>query len=206
MLQYQNNNDTINTVVQKNVLNFCTILLSHCNKWNFLLTEAIKPVQALVNFSEQLRHVEKANIKYIDDFEDLQQKLLYKITSEIEDEIQLIKDILSRLSAANQLVKNRLSILEKSTIDLDWEEITDLIKGNAFQPPLYRILQDGYEFMMFFTNALKSMNESFKILNVRNEKIMNDFENKFKLDLESNLVVNNFLAIVQYVGNEKSVI
>ncbi|XP_056641257.1 uncharacterized protein LOC130448085 isoform X1 [Diorhabda sublineata] len=206
MLQYQNNNDTINTVVQKNVLNFCTILSSHCNNWNSLLTEAIKPVQALVNFSEQLRHVEKANIKYIDDFEDLQQKLLYKITSEIEDEIQLIKDILSRLSAANQLVKNRLSILEKSTIDLDWEEITDLIKGNAFQPPLYRILQDGYEFMMFFTNALKSMNESFKILNVRNEKIMNDFENKFKLDLESNLVVNNFLAIVQYVGNEKSVI
>ncbi|XP_056641258.1 uncharacterized protein LOC130448085 isoform X2 [Diorhabda sublineata] len=94
MLQYQNNNDTINTVVQKNVLNFCTILSSHCNNWNSLLTEAIKPVQALVNFSEQLRHVEKANIKYIDDFEDLQQKLLYKITSEIEDEIQLIKDIL----------------------------------------------------------------------------------------------------------------
>ncbi|XP_028139097.1 uncharacterized protein LOC114333426 [Diabrotica virgifera virgifera] len=191
--------------LQKNLLNFCKLLPSHVDKWRNLLNEAEKPVQALVNFSEQLRHVEKANISYLEDFKVLQDKLMYKIFSEIEDEIASIRGIIDRLHTANQEVKNKLSILEKSTVDLDWDEETPLIRGTAFQPPLSRILQEGYNYVLFFTSALKSFNDNMKVLNIRNEHFMKIFENKFKIDLESKVVIN-YLAIVQYIGNEKAAV
>ncbi|XP_072385260.1 uncharacterized protein [Diabrotica undecimpunctata] len=204
-IEIDSHSQAIILTLQKNLVNFCKVLPSHVDKWRNLLNEAKKPVQALVNFSEQLRHVEKANISYIKDFKVLQDKLMYKIFSEIEDEITLIRGIIDHLHAANQEVKNKLSILEKSTIDLDWDLDTPLIRGTAFQPPLSRILQEGYNYILFFTSALKSVSDHIKVLNVRNEQFMKNFENKFNIDLESKVVIN-YLAIVQYIGNEKAAV
>lgn len=75
-----------------------------------------------------------------------------------------------------------------------------LIRGSALQPSLEVILQRGFEFWIFFSSALKEINERFKNLNVRNEKFMTEFENSFEVDLEGNKVTN-LLAIVQYIDN-----
>lgn len=45
--------------IQKNIINFCKGLSPHVEKCVNLLDENTKPVQALGNYSEQLRHVER---------------------------------------------------------------------------------------------------------------------------------------------------
>lgn len=51
--------DVVQREVQQNVIKFTEMLAKHVTNWNLLLQEASKPVQALVNKAEQLRHVEK---------------------------------------------------------------------------------------------------------------------------------------------------
>ncbi|CAG9853895.1 unnamed protein product [Phyllotreta striolata] len=180
------------------ISNFCKILEKHTSKWSSLLKESAKPLRALINYCEQLRHVEQANIKYIDNFEELKEKLLFKISEGIEEEIILIKNIINQLNLSNQEIKNKLHILEKSTINLDWEEKSDLLKGTAFQPPLTRILQEGLDFVNYFSDNYKLINEHFKKLDPRNEESIKRFESALQVELKNKIVID-FLALVQYI-------
>lgn len=49
----------IQRTVQQHALNFVQILPKHIAEWRTALQESSGPVQALLNKSEQLRHVEK---------------------------------------------------------------------------------------------------------------------------------------------------
>ncbi|CAH1119402.1 unnamed protein product [Phaedon cochleariae] len=199
------NVENVELTVQKHVVNFCKLLPIHVDKWRKLLEEADKPAQALTNYAEQLRHVEKANIEYLDKFRDLQEKIRFKVFIEMEEEISTLKKIIDHLNQTNQDLKNKLSILERSTIDLCWEANTPLLTGTAFQPPLTRILQDGLTFFQYFANALTKIKDNFKNMDVRDEKNMAKLEKSFKMEYVSKSVTS-FLAIVQYVGNDKAVI
>lgn len=51
--------DQLEVTVQKYAEIFCKILPSHVERWKALLQDAVKPVQALSNYGEQLRHIQK---------------------------------------------------------------------------------------------------------------------------------------------------
>ncbi|KAG5899382.1 hypothetical protein JTB14_036870 [Gonioctena quinquepunctata] len=146
-----------------------------------------------------------ANIEYIDGFIDIQENLRFKLFTEIEDEIKLLRSVIDLLGNANEVLKNKLTVLERSTIDLNWDSNTPLLKGTALQPPLSRILQEGLTFWLYFSKTTKSLKENFKKIDVRNEKAMKDFEKSFELDLE-NECVSRLLSLTQYVINPKAVI
>ncbi|KAJ8943507.1 hypothetical protein NQ318_016287 [Aromia moschata] len=194
--------DELELIVQRHVINFCKILPVHVEKWRTILVDLVKPSSALCNYSEQVRHIERCNIKYIDGFSALQQDLLYKIFTEIEDEMSSINGLREQLNKINQDTRNKLSVLERSSIDLNWDNNSQLIVGSALQPPLSRILQDGYNFCLFFSEAIQSINEHCKTLNIRDEKLMNAFKDSLSISLEVP-VITNLLAVTQYVNNEK---
>lgn len=110
-----------------------------------------------------------------------------------------------RLNQANLSLKTRLSVLEKSTLDLDWDQSSSLISGSGTQPPLGKLLQRAYTFFMYFSLALKQINECFKLLDVREHSSVIKLKNAFNVDLcDEN--VTFLLALTQYVGNEKGII
>lgn len=109
------------------------------------------------------------------------------------------------LNKSNQDLRNKLSTLERSTLDLDWEQSTKLLRGTAVQPPLSAILQDGLEYSNFFAFSLKRISEQFKNLNVRNEQSMCELEKSFTVDLDTKCV-RYFIALTQYIENENSVV
>lgn len=51
--------EDLEVATQKYVANFCKILPSHLEAWKSLQENASKPLHSLVNFSEQLNHIEK---------------------------------------------------------------------------------------------------------------------------------------------------
>nr|CAI5868729.1 unnamed protein product [Callosobruchus analis] len=190
--------------IQKNVINFCKLLPAHVEKWKLLLADALKPAKALGNYSEQLRHVEGANITYLENFTEIQETLKYRLYTEIEEELKLLKNIINQLGQSVQDIKNKLSLLERSTFDLNWESESELIRGSPVQPPLSHILDKGFEFCLYFSKAVKQMNEQVKTINVRDEESMKKFEESFDVQLDEDWI-RNFVAIVQYIDNESYV-
>lgn len=94
-------------------------------------------------------------------------------------------------------MKNKLFLLENATLNIDWDDTSELLSGTALQPPLKVILTMGYDFYMFFNNALLEINKCFNCLDVRNEESMLKLQKSFNLDFnEKN--VRYFLAITQY--------
>nr|CAH7755520.1 unnamed protein product [Callosobruchus chinensis] len=187
--------------IQKNIVNFCKMLPGHVEKWRVLLADALKPAKALGNYSEQLRHVEGASITYLENFTEIQETLKYRLYTEIDEELKLLKNIIDQLNQSAQDLKNKLSLLERSTLDLNWESDTELIMGSPIQPPLSHILDQGFEFCLHFSRAVKQMNEQLKAINVRDEVCMKTLEESFNIELDE-AWMRNFLAIVQYVNNE----
>lgn len=96
--------------------------------------------------------------------------------------------------------------MEKSSTNLDWEGNLTIISGNGTQPPLGKLLQMSYEFFLYFQTSLKNINESLKLMNVRDYKSVTDLKQAFNA---VNLKTDNvtfLLAITQYVDNEKAII
>ncbi|VEN45565.1 unnamed protein product [Callosobruchus maculatus] len=187
--------------IQKNVINFCKMLPGHVEKWRLLLADIQKPAKALGNYSEQLRHVEGANIPYLENFIEIQETLKYRLYTEIEEELKLLKNIIDQLAQSVQDLKNKLSLLERSTFNLNWESDSQLIRGSPVQPPLSHILDKGFEFCLYFSKAVKQMNEHVKAINVRDEECMKKLEKSFDVKLDEDFI-RQFLAIVQYINNE----
>ncbi|CAH0546927.1 unnamed protein product [Brassicogethes aeneus] len=194
----------IEVQIQKLVVHFCKMLPNHVNKWESVIKDANGPLKALVNFSDQLRHIEMANIKDIDDFCNIQNKLQYQILSSIEEEFSFLKPKIEALNTANHELKNKLSELERSTIPLDFDIGSPLIHGTAIQPSLSRVLKNGLQFWTFFSNAVKKINESFKSFDVRNETSVQELENSFKINIRDERLTY-LLALTQYVDNERAI-
>ncbi|RZC42773.1 hypothetical protein BDFB_009502, partial [Asbolus verrucosus] len=110
-----------------------------------------------------------------------------------------------KLSKSNNDLKNKLFTLEKSTLDLDWEKKTELIRGNGTQPSLSRLLQDGLAFSIFFSKCGRTINDHFKEIDLNDEKSVKELQASFDVDLNSK-VVTNLIAITQYIDNEKAVL
>lgn len=108
------------------------------------------------------------------------------------------------MNECNIDLKNKLLVFERSTLNLNWEENTELIRGNGVQPPLAKLLQYSLEFLSFFLMNAKSISDCFKSLNVENEKSINELKKAFQVDINQKLV-RSLLALTQYVDNEKAV-
>lgn len=65
--------------LQKKVVSLCSILPVHIELWKRVLQEVQNPVKALTNFTEQLRCVEMADMKCMDNFSNVQKELQIKI-------------------------------------------------------------------------------------------------------------------------------
>ncbi|XP_066257206.1 uncharacterized protein [Euwallacea similis] len=191
--------------IQKKLVNFCQILPQHVQTWKDTLVAMQDPLRALCNFCEQLHSVEEAHITYIENFEIIQRDLQVKILGHIEEELEALKPQIERLNKYNHDLKNKLTTLERATIDLDWDLKSSVLQGSPIQPPLDKLLQMAYEFWIFFSEALKNMNNNLKTVNVRDEKSMDKCQKALKVDLADNNKVYALLAITQYIINEKAV-
>ncbi|XP_030763612.1 uncharacterized protein LOC115888157 [Sitophilus oryzae] len=193
-------------VVQKHIVAFCSILPSHIECWKTTLKELQNPIKAVSNFAEQLRYVDRAKISYINDFEQVQNQLKTKILIDIEQELESIKNNLDKLSKINQDLKNKLSQLERSTIDINWDSESFTIRGSPTQPALTIILQLGYQYHIFFSDILKNVNRTLKCIDFKNDKSIEQFVKSCPSNIES-LDCKNIkylLALTQYVVTNKN--
>ncbi|GJQ77224.1 hypothetical protein Trydic_g14893 [Trypoxylus dichotomus] len=196
----------LETQVQKYLVNFVKALPNFVQKWKELLQMATKPIQGLLNQAEQLRHVEKANMKDIEDFKEMQERLLYRIYEGIEEDIHDIKQTVDKLNKLNSDLKNKLTLFENATVNLDWDDKNSaLVKGNAIQPKLTLLLDYTLDFWLVFCLAGRNINKSLREMNPRDAKSMCDLQNAFKVDLNCNNV-RRLIAITQYIDNEKALI
>lgn len=104
----------------------------------------------------------------------------------------------------NDNLRNKLSQLENATININWNDKSELLVGTALQPPLKVILSRGFDFYMFFNNILRNINEQLKNMDVRNERTMLKFKKAFNSDFEDE-TVRYFLALTQYMYEAGSV-
>lgn len=102
------------------------------------------------------------------------------------------------MTKLNHDLRNKLSVLENSTLNIDWDDTNELLSGTALQPPLTVILSRGFDFFIFFNNILANINKNINQLDVRNEKSMSKLKEAFNVDF-TETVVRYFLAITQYV-------
>lgn len=51
--------EELEKITQKQLIGFCKFLPIHVNTWSLQLEASLKSLQSLLNFSEQLNHVEK---------------------------------------------------------------------------------------------------------------------------------------------------
>lgn len=51
--------EELEKITQKQLIGFCKFLPIHVNTWSLQLEASFKSLQSLLNFSEQLNHVEK---------------------------------------------------------------------------------------------------------------------------------------------------
>lgn len=110
------------------------------------------------------------------------------------------------LNKSNNELKNRLLNFERPTVNLDWEAKPPLITGNATQPSLKTLLEESLEFWSFFMKSSKSINDSFKNIDLNNETSIQTLKNSFAINLETNKSVYNLISLTQYVDNENSVL
>ncbi|KAF5304441.1 hypothetical protein FQR65_LT07971 [Abscondita terminalis] len=196
--------DDICEQVQKQVVGFCTHLEPHTEKWRLELQSSDAAVRALINQAEQLRHVEKTDLINVDGFQNMKDRLKCSIYNGIEEELVVIKDAIVRLNKANSVLKNKLFTLEKTTLELDWDQDNALIKGNAIQPPLSKILIYGLEFWQFFNKHLQNISDNFKRLDLMCEKSVASFASSFVIDFEETCV-RYLIALTQYIDNVKCI-
>lgn len=104
------------------------------------------------------------------------------------------------MTRLNQDLKNKLSALENSTLNIDWEDTSELITGTALQPPLKVLLSGGFDFYTFFHSIATNINERFNDIDLRNEKLMSKFKDAFNIDFNCK-TVRYFLAITQYASS-----
>ncbi|EFA00299.1 hypothetical protein TcasGA2_TC003132 [Tribolium castaneum] len=192
------------TQVQKYLVTFCKALPAHVDCWRSALQDSVKPLQNLANLCEQQRAIQNVKLCNFGDYSDAQGVILHRIAIGIEEELLCIKKLVDKVNECNIDLKNKLLVFERSTLNLNWEENNELIRGNGSQPPLAKLLQYSLQFLNYFTKGAKDISDKLKVLNVKNVKSVKQLKNSFDVDLDYK-IVKDLLALTQYVDNEKEI-
>ncbi|KAL6436733.1 hypothetical protein ACFW04_004870 [Cataglyphis niger] len=176
------------------------------DKWKELSEKAERPLEALANQAEQLRHVTNVNINETESSVDgeTQERLIFKILMGIEDEITLLLDILTQFNDINQDLKNYLINLEnaRSQVSLKDETMQELIKGTSYRPKLNLLLEWAMEGFQFYNNMYLSIRDCMKSIDYKREETIDDLISSFVEDQRGRRNINSkyissFFCILQ---------
>lgn len=158
----------------------------------------------------------------------VQKTLEHQISIQIEEAMGHLKDLLygfwnfgwfpsdffnisffrEKLNNTNYTFNNKLSQLEANTnanyLSLD-DEDSDLVRGSGTVPRLDALLQASLAFATFFSQSLRTINDNFKRLNIKDERTLRRIQQSLCLDFNDK-IVTYLLALTQYVDNEAAVI
>ncbi|KAL6436732.1 hypothetical protein ACFW04_004870 [Cataglyphis niger] len=175
------------------------------DKWKELSEKAERPLEALANQAEQLRHVTNVNINETESSVDgeTQERLIFKILMGIEDEITLLLDILTQFNDINQDLKNYLINLEnaRSQVSLKDETMQELIKGTSYRPKLNLLLEWAMEGFQFYNNMYLSIRDCMKSIDYKREETIDDLISSFVEDQRGRRNIN-ILAFTQFLAKE----
>ncbi|XP_024867832.1 uncharacterized protein LOC112452051 [Temnothorax curvispinosus] len=176
------------------------------DKWRELSRTAERPLKALANQTEQLRHVTNEKIDGTEDSVDRETRgrLIFKILMGLEEEIALLSDILTQLNDANQDLKNHLVNLEnaRSKVSLKDETMQELIKGTPYRPTLQLLLQWAVEGYQFFHNMYLRISDCMKSINYKVEETVDNLISSFTEEKRGRKNINRILAFTQFLAEE----
>ncbi|XP_050451511.1 uncharacterized protein LOC126851501 [Cataglyphis hispanica] len=174
------------------------------DKWKELAEKAERPLEALANQAEQLRHVTNVNINETENSVngETQERLIFKILMGIEDEITLLLDILMQFNDNNQDLKNYLINLEnaRSQVSLKDETMQELIKGTSYRPKLNLLLEWAMEGFQFYNNMYLSIRDCMKSIDYKREETIDDLISSFVEDQRGRRNINKILAFTQFLA------
>lgn len=123
----------------------------------------------------------------------------------MDEELDLVNLKIIDFYKYNCEYKNKLTALEESTLDIDWDSEAPVIKGSAVQPPLIKILKLGYDIYMIYLSVHKNISTNLANLNSNQKKNMDNFvklcSHEFNRIKEYNKI-NILLALTQYVNKD----
>ncbi|XP_071572538.1 uncharacterized protein [Temnothorax nylanderi] len=176
------------------------------DKWRELSRTAERPLKALANQTEQLRHVTNEKIDGTEDSVDRETRgrLIFKILMSLEEEIALLSDILTQLNDVNQDLKNHLVNLEnaRSKVSLKDETMQELIKGTPYRPTLQLLLQWAVEGYQFFHNMYLRISDCMKSINYKVEETVDNLISSFAEEKRGRKNINRILAFTQFLAEE----
>ncbi|XP_033307982.1 uncharacterized protein LOC117209743 isoform X2 [Bombus bifarius] len=191
--------------VHKCLINYFSQLEKVDCKWNELSEEAKRPLHALRNQSEQLRHV----ISEVDDAElckvdELRERLIFKILMGIDNELTLLFNILTRFNNVNQDLKNRLNNLEdaRSKISLDEGTMKELINGTPYRPRLNLLLEWAIEAFNYYHELYLLINGNMKQFNYKDEDTIENLTKSFVEDRFKRAQIERILYFTQFLIKE----
>lgn len=176
------------------------------DKWRELSKKAERPLEALANRMEQLRHVMNEEIDGAEDIvgREARERLIFKILMGLEEEIELLSDILTQLNDANQDLKNYLVNLEnaRSKVSLKDETMQELIKGTPYRPTLELLLQWAVEGFQFFHNMYLRISDCMKLIDYKAEETVDNLTSSFVEEKRGRKNINRILAFTQFLAKE----
>ncbi|XP_018395565.1 PREDICTED: uncharacterized protein LOC108774052 isoform X2 [Cyphomyrmex costatus] len=176
------------------------------DKWRELSKKAERPLEGLVNRTEQLHHVTNEEMEESEDSVDQEtrERLIFKILMGLEEEIALLSDILMQFNDANQDLKNYLVNLEnaRSKISLKDEIMQELIKGTPYRPTLELLLQWAVEGYQFFHDMYLRISNCMKSIDYKTEESVYNLISSFKEEDRGRKNINKILAFTQFLGKE----
>nr|XP_033193833.1 uncharacterized protein LOC117158728 isoform X2 [Bombus vancouverensis nearcticus] len=191
--------------VHKCLINYFSQLEKVDCKWNELSEEAKRPLHALRNQSEQLRHV----ISEVDDAElckvnELRERLIFKILMGIDNELTLLFNILTRFNNVNQDLKNRLNNLEdaRSKVSLDEGTMKELINGTPYRPRLNLLLEWAIEAFNYYHELYLLINGNMKQFNYKDEDTIENLTKSFVEDRFKRAQIERILYFTQFLIKE----
>ncbi|XP_033307981.1 uncharacterized protein LOC117209743 isoform X1 [Bombus bifarius] len=192
--------------VHKCLINYFSQLEKVDCKWNELSEEAKRPLHALRNQSEQLRHVISSEV---DDAElckvdELRERLIFKILMGIDNELTLLFNILTRFNNVNQDLKNRLNNLEdaRSKISLDEGTMKELINGTPYRPRLNLLLEWAIEAFNYYHELYLLINGNMKQFNYKDEDTIENLTKSFVEDRFKRAQIERILYFTQFLIKE----
>ncbi|KAF7283280.1 hypothetical protein GWI33_001049 [Rhynchophorus ferrugineus] len=197
--------DVEEKVIQKYLLNFCSMLPSHVELWKKAIEEIQIPLKALSNFTEQLDFVRSAELGKDEHFEKVKEELDVEILISIDEELDILNFKINDFYKYNCDYKNKLTCLEESTLNIDWDSDSPVIKGGPLQPPLQKILKLGFDVYMMYWNVHKVISANLTNLNSIEKKYVDNFvklcSGEFNRIKEYDKI-NILLALTQYINKD----
>lgn len=98
-------------------------------------------------------------------------------------------------------MRNKLVAFEKSTSNFEWCGC-DEDSGSAYQPRLSNLLQMGLESWTYYSEMYQNIVNSFKTLDIRNDKSVEKFICTLKIDSDIKNRIKYILALTQYCNKQ----